>query len=311
MAFALFFPGQGAQKIGMMAPFSKNLEVKETFDEASEVIGKDLWELLNADDVNAINQTEITQPLMLTVGVATYRAFFKMGGKTPDYLAGHSLGEYTAWVVAEALDFKSAVELVKYRAECMQAAVPEGKGAMAAILGLDAAIVEEVCLEAAKETQEVVEPANYNSLGQIVIAGDKKAIEFAVNVAKARGAKRSVLLPVSVPSHCSLMYPAAKKLQQKLTEITLQNPKIKVINNVDVSCQTTSDEIKDALVRQLFSPVRWTETIQYLVKEKVLIAVECAPVKVLTDLNKRIDKDLVCTPFVSNEAIQEWLQNYS
>ncbi|WP_373761976.1 ACP S-malonyltransferase, partial [Neisseria dentiae] len=229
MSFAFFFPGQGSQSLGMMNGFDGTAVVKATFDEASAVLGQDLWAMINGDDAAPINETVNTQPLMLAAGVATYRAYLEAGGKVPAVAAGHSLGEYTALVVAGALDFADAVKLVRLRAELMQSAVPQGEGAMAAILGLDDDVVREVCAEAAQGS--VVEAVNFNSPGQVVIAGAAAAVERAMELAKEKGAKRALPLPVSVPSHCSLMKPAAEKLAEALKNVVIKTPQIRVIHN--------------------------------------------------------------------------------
>ena len=253
MSFAFFFPGQGSQSLGMMNGFAEQAIVKATFDEASAVLGQDLWAMINGEDAELIGQTVNTQPIMLAAGIATYRAYLEAGGKTPSVVAGHSLGEYTALVAAGALDFADAVKLVRLRAELMQSAVPQGVGAMAAILGLEDEQVKAICAEAAQG--EVVEAVNFNSPGQVVIAGNTAAVERAMAAAKEAGAKRALPLPVSVPSHCSLMKPAAEKLAEALKDITIKQPQIRVIHNADVASYDDADKIKDALVRQLYSPV--------------------------------------------------------
>lgn len=233
MSFAFFFPGQGSQSLGMMNGFAEQAIVKATFDEASSVLGQDLWAMINGEDAELIGQTVNTQPIMLAAGIATYRAYLEAGGKTPSVVAGHSLGEYTALVAAGALDFTDAVKLVRLRAELMQSAVPQGVGAMAAILGLEDEQVKAICAEAAQG--EVVEAVNFNSPGQVVIAGNTAAVERAMAAAKETGAKRALPLPVSVPSHCSLMKPAAEKLAEALKDITIKQPQIRVIHNADVA----------------------------------------------------------------------------
>lgn len=274
MAFAFLFPGQGSQSLNMMDGFAAPI-VKETFDEASEALGEDLWAMLKADSAEAINQTINTQPLMLAAGVATYRAWLAAGGATPTHFAGHSLGEYSALVAADALDFDDAVRLVRLRAEAMQSAVPAGEGAMAAVLGLDDAEIVLACAEAA--AGDVVSAVNFNAPGQVVIAGSKAAVDRAIAACKARGAKRAMPLPVSVPSHCALMRPAADKLAEALVGISVNVPLVPVIHNADVASYTDSAAIRDALVRQLYSPVRWTETIRLLAAQGVLHQAECGP----------------------------------
>ena len=242
MSFAFFFPGQGSQSLGMMNGFAEQAIVKATFDEASAVLGQDLWEMINGEDAELIGQTVNTQPIMLAAGIATYRAYLEAGGKIPSVVAGHSLGEYTALVAAGALDFADAVKLVRLRAELMQSAVPQGVGAMAAILGLEDEQVKTICTEAAQG--EVVEAVNFNSPGQVVIAGNTAAVERAMAAAKEAGAKRALPLPVSVPSHCSLMKPAAEKLAEALKDITIKQPQIRVIHNADVALTMMPTKLK-------------------------------------------------------------------
>lgn len=301
MNFAFFFPGQGSQSLGMMSGFDGSAVVKATFDEASAVLGQDLWAMMNGEDAAPINETVNTQPLMLAAGVATYRAYLEAGGKVPAVVAGHSLGEYTALVAADALKFEDAVKLVRLRAELMQSAVPQGVGAMAAILGLEDEQVKAICAEAAQG--EVVEAVNFNSPGQVVIAGNAAAVERAMAAAKEAGAKRALPLPVSVPSHCSLMKPAADKLAEALQNVDIQQPQIRVLHNADVAAYDDADRIKDALVRQLYSPVRWTETVNALVEEGLTESAECGPGKVLAGLAKRINKAAVCSALTNAEQV--------
>lgn len=301
MNFAFFFPGQGSQSLGMMNGFNGSAVVKTTFDEASAALGQDLWTMMNGEDAGPINETVNTQPLMLAAGVATYRAYLEAGGKVPAVVAGHSLGEYTALVVAGALKFEDAVKLVRLRAELMQSAVPAGVGAMAAILGLEDEQVKNICAEAAQN--EVVEAVNFNSPGQVVIAGHTAAVGRAIALAKEAGAKRALPLPVSVPSHCSLMKPAAEKLAEALKDVEITCPKIEVIHNADVAAYTDVEQIKDALVRQLYSPVRWTETVNALVERGITESAECGPGKVLAGLAKRINKAAVCTALTNSEQV--------
>ena len=305
MPFAFFFPGQGSQSLNMMSGFDGVSVVRDTFAEASDALGQDLWAMMNGEDAELIGQTVNTQPLMLAAGVATYRAYLAAGGKTPDVAAGHSLGEYTALVAAGSLHFADAVRLVRRRAELMQSAVPQGVGAMAAILGLDDDVVRQVC--AAAEQGEVCEAVNFNSVGQVVIAGNIAAVERAMQAAKEAGAKRALPLPVSVPSHCRLMQPAAEKLAAALDEVDVQPPRIRVIHNADVAAHAEPAKIKDALVRQLYSPVRWTETVQLLVREGITQSAECGPGKVLAGLAKRIDKEAACTALVSQSSVEEFI----
>lgn len=306
MSFAFFFPGQGSQSLGMMNGFSEQAVVKATFDEASAALGQDLWAMINGEDAELIGQTVNTQPIMLAAGMATYRAYLEAGGKTPAVVAGHSLGEYTALVAAGALDFADAVKLVRLRAELMQSAVPQGVGAMAAILGLEDEQVKAICTAA--EQGEVVEAVNFNSPGQVVIAGNTAAVERAMAAAKEAGAKRALPLPVSVPSHCSLMKAAAEKLAEALKTVDIKQPQIRVIHNADVAAYDSPEAIKDALVRQLYSPVRWTETVNALVSEGITESAECGPGKVLAGLAKRINKEAVCTALVSDESVKAFIE---
>lgn len=302
--FAFFFPGQGSQSVGMMQGLESHAIVKQTFEEASSVLGVDFWKM--ATEANdEINLTQNTQPIMLTAGIATWRVYQNLGGKQPVAMAGHSLGEYTALVAAGALSFADALPLVKFRAEVMQQAVPEGQGAMAAILGLDDDTVRAVCNEAAQG--EVVQAVNFNSPGQVVIAGDKAAVERGMELAKAKGAKRALPLPVSVPSHCELMKPAAEKLRNYLQNVVVQATQVPVLHNADVSSYSDAAQIKDALVRQLYSPVRWVETVQQLAAQQVFISAEAGPGKVLTGLAKRIVAEMSCVALVNEESIQGFI----
>ncbi|MFN6168778.1 MAG: ACP S-malonyltransferase, partial [Burkholderiales bacterium] len=262
--FAITFAGQGSQSIGMMTGLATLPVVKSTFDEASTLLGLDLWQLAEAGPVELQNQTVNTQPLMLVAGVATWRAWQSLGGPQPNRFAGHSLGEYTALVAAGAMAFADAVPLVRFRAEAMQAAVPEGKGGIAAVLGLDVDVVRQVCSDAA--AGEVLEAVNLNSPGQIVIAGHRSAVERGMALAKERGAKRAIMLPMSAPSHCALMRPAAEQLRSRLQHVQITTPSVPVIQNADVAAFLTAEEIKSALVEQLFRPVRWIETVQALAR---------------------------------------------
>ena len=301
---AFFFPGQGSQSVGMMSGFGDNAVIKQTFNEASDILGVDFWAMATEPN-ELLNQTQNTQPLMLIAGVATYRAYLKSGGLQASIHAGHSLGEYTALVASSVLSFADALPLVKFRAEAMQSAVPEGVGAMAAILGLDDDAVRAVCAEAAQG--EVCEAVNLNSPGQVVIAGNKAAVERGMELAKAKGAKRALPLPVSVPSHCALMKPAAEKLAEYLKNVIINTPTTPVLHNADVAYYSDSAKIKDALVRQLYSPVRWVETMQAIHALGIKNSAECGPGKVLTGLTKRIIADLPCTALISNEIILEFI----
>ena len=288
MSFAFVFPGQGSQSVGMLGALSAaQPAVQATFAQASEVLGYDLWQLTSAGPAEDLNATERTQPAMLAAGVATWRTWQARGGALPALVSGHSLGEFTALVCAGALDFAPAIALVRCRGELMQAAVPAGSGAMAAILGLDDEAVEAACREAAQG--EVVEPANYNSPGQVVIAGAAAAVQRAIGAAKARGAKRAVLLPVSVPSHSSLMQGAAVRLQERLAALEVRVPKIRYVSAVDARPHEDPQEIRALLVRQLSSPVRWSQTLSAL-SAGLAQVIECGPGKVLTGLNRRIEK---------------------
>ena len=311
MSIAFFFPGQGSQSLNMMSGFNDMDIVKQTFEQASSVLDQDLWALMNGDDAASLNETVNTQPLMLTAGVAVWRVYQQLNGQVPSVVAGHSLGEYTALVAAESLDFTDAVKLVRLRAQLMQNAVPQGQGAMAAILGLDDQIVRQVCAEAEQElTGAVAEAVNYNSPGQIVIAGSTETINRACELAKTAGAKRALLLPVSVPSHCRLMKPAAEQLSQALVNVQVNAPQITVLHNVDVSAHYDADGIKNALVQQLYSPVRWTETVEKLVKEGITDYAECGPGKVLAGLAKRIDKSMVCAALTSLESVENFISSH-
>ena len=294
MRIAFVFPGQGSQSVGMMAGFDAHPAIRATFDEASEVLGQDLWALVTTGPENDLNQTVNTQPVMLTAGVAVWRAWNDAGGAKPECVAGHSLGEYTALVAAGAIAFRDAVPLVRYRAQAMQQAVPAGVGAMAAILGLDATTVAAACTETVAKlgSGRVVEPVNFNAPEQIVIAGHKDAVEAAIELATAKGAKRGVLLPVSAPFHSSLMRPAADKLAAKLATVPIAAPAIPVLHNVDVEARNTADTIRSALAQQAAAPVRWVETIQAFAARGITHVVECGPGRVLAGLNKRIARDL-------------------
>ncbi|MFB9157868.1 ACP S-malonyltransferase [Chromobacterium violaceum] len=302
MAFAFLFPGQGSQSLKMMDGFADLPVVQHTFEEASDTLSLDLWAMLRADSADAINATVNTQPIMLAAGYATYLAWQELNGKQPSVVAGHSLGEYTALVAAGALPFAEAVKLVRLRAEAMQAAVPAGAGAMAAILNLPDEDIRAACAEAAQG--EVVEAVNFNSPGQVVIAGNKGAVERAMDLCKEKGAKRALPLPVSVPSHCSLMRPAAERLAEALQDVHLSAPAVPVLHNADVASYNDAAQIRDALTRQLFMPVRWTETIQKLAAEGVTLMAECGPGKVLTGLAKRIDGNVKCLALTDRAALE-------
>ncbi len=306
MSLAFVFPGQGSQAVGMLAELGAAVPVvRDTFAEASSLLGYDLWQLTQDGPAEELNRTDVTQPAMLCAGVAAWRAWQHKGGAVPAMMAGHSLGEYTALVCAGAIAFRDAVSLVAERGRLMQEAVPAGSGAMAAILGLQDAQVVAACAAAAQG--EVVSAVNFNSPGQVVIAGQVAAVERAVEAAKAMGAKRAVLLPVSVPSHCQLMRPAAERLAERLAAIAVQSPTIPVINNVDVIAATEPDAIRAALARQLYSPVRWVEIIGKMAAEGVDGLVECGPGKVLIGLNKRIAKEMKAFALFDSAGLDEAL----
>ncbi|MCF6456129.1 ACP S-malonyltransferase [Pseudoalteromonas sp. MMG024] len=290
---AILFPGQGSQTVGMLAELLAESDVvKATFTEASDALGYDLAALVLTGPAESLNETHRTQPALLTSSVAIYRHFIEAGGEKPSSMAGHSLGEYSALVCAGVISLSEAVKLVEKRGLYMQEAVPAGTGAMYAIIGLADDAIAKACEDAAQG--EVVSPVNFNSPGQVVIAGQKAAVERAGELCKEAGAKRALPLAVSVPSHCALMKPAADKLAADLEAITFNTPEISVINNVDVATETASEAIKDALVRQLYSPVRWTETVQKLAQDGLTTTYEFGPGKVLTGLAKRIDKSVSC-----------------
>lgn len=288
---ALVFPGQGSQTVGMLADLhAEYAVVRETFAESSAALGYDLWQLVANGPEADLNETHRTQPALLTASVAIWRLWQQQGGATPDYFAGHSLGEYSALVCAGVLSLGDAVSLVEKRGQYMQTAVPAGTGAMSAIIGLDDALIAKACEEAAQG--EVVSPVNFNSPGQVVIAGNNAAVERANELCKAAGAKRALPLPVSVPSHCALMKPAAAQLATDLAAMNFSEPTVAVVNNVDVVVAADAAAIKDALVRQLYSPVRWTETIEWLSAQGVTQVVEIGAGKVLNGLVKRINREL-------------------
>lgn len=291
MTFAFVFPGQGSQSVGMLNAFADHAAVKETLAEASDALGQDIGKLIAEGPAEELNLTTNTQPVMLTAAVAVYRAWQAAGGPAPTVVAGHSLGEYSALVAAGAIAFKDAVPLVRFRAKAMQEAVPVGEGGMAAILGLSDDDVRAACAEAS--AAGVVEAVNFNAPAQVVIAGAKAAVEKACEIAKAKGAKRALPLPVSAPFHSSLLKPASDRLREYLANVAVSAPALPVINNVDVAIVNDPAAIKDALVRQAASPVRWVETVQKMKADGVTRVVECGPGKVLAGLTKRIDGDIV------------------
>jgi [acyl-carrier-protein] S-malonyltransferase len=289
MSLAFVFPGQGSQSVGMLAELGASEPVvRQTFDEASEVLGYDLWALCQQGPETELASTERTQPAMLAAGVATWRVWLGKGGPRPVAMAGHSLGEYSALVCSEALDFRTAIDLVRYRGQVMQQAVPVGQGAMAAILGLDDAELDAACREAAQG--EVVEPVNFNAPGQVVIAGHASAVQRAIENAKARGAKRAVLLPVSVPSHSRLMIGAAEQLAARLAGVEVRLPNVPAVYTVDVKTHASPDGIRRSLEEQLYKPVRWAETVRAMIARGCTTFFECGPGKVLTSLNRRIER---------------------
>jgi [acyl-carrier-protein] S-malonyltransferase len=290
MSLAFVFPGQGSQSVGMLSALaSASPAVQSVFAQASEVLGYDLWKRCQEGPEEALNRTECTQPAMLAAGVATYRVWRERGGSAPALMAGHSLGEFSALVAAGCLDFEEAVDIVKFRAQAMQAAVPPGEGGMAALLGLEDIDVATACAEAAAD--EVVEAVNFNAPGQVVIAGHAPAVARAIEAATAKGAKRAIALPVSVPAHSSLMAPAAEKLRERLARATVNTPKGVDVYGVDMRIHRTPDEIRAALVKQLHTPVYWASTVRTLIGAGATVLVECGPGKVLTSLNRRIDKN--------------------
>lgn len=304
----MVFPGQGSQTVGMLAELASRYPVVvDTFEEASDVLGYDLWALVQDGPAEELNLTDRTQPAMLAAGVGVWRVWQEQGGAAPGVMAGHSLGEYTALVCAGALELADAIGLVAERGRRMQAAVPEGTGAMAAILGLEDASVAAVCERAAEG--RVVTPVNFNSPGQVVIAGETGAVQRAMELAKEAGAKRAILLPVSVPSHCDLMKPAAEKFAERLRTTTIKSPEIPVIQNVDVVAHESPVAIRDGLERQLYSPVQWVRTIESMAGRGVSRIIEVGPGKVLAGLCKRIDKSLLAMPVYDPDTLEKALGN--
>ncbi len=304
----MVFPGQGSQSVGMLKDLADNYPiVKATFDEASEVLGYDLWALVQDGPAEELNKTWQTQPALLASSVAIYRVWQSVNGAQPEFMAGHSLGEYSALVCAGVIDFKDAIELVELRGKLMQEAVPAGTGAMYAIIGLDNESISKACEQAAEG--QIVAPVNFNSPGQVVIAGNKEAVERAGALCKQAGAKRALPLAVSVPSHCALMKPAADKLATALQNITFNAPKFAVINNVDVKVESSAEQIKAALIAQLYSPVRWTETVEMMAKQGVTLLVEMGPGKVLTGLTKRIVDSLSACAVNDKASLDAAIEN--
>lgn len=308
MSFSIIFPGQGSQAVGMLADLSNEwTQVGEAFSEASDALGYDLWKLVQEGPADDLNQTDKTQPAMLAAGIATWRVWNAAGGAKPSHVAGHSLGEYTALVASGALDFATAIKLVEKRGQLMQAAVPTGQGAMAAILGLSDEDVIDTCDSASQGG--VVQAVNFNAPGQVVIAGAAAAVERAVEQCKEAGAKRALILPVSVPSHCSLMQPAAEKLAEAMADIEIKSPEITVLHNVDVAAHSDAADIRKVLEQQLYSPVRWVETIQALKAAGSETVIECGPGKVLAGLNKRIDRGMTALPVFDAASLQKALDS--
>jgi len=298
---AFVFPGQGSQKVGMLADLAAAFpEVKNTFAEASDALDYDMWALVQEGEQAQLNLTETTQPVLLTASVAVWRLWLAQGGLRPSMMAGHSLGEFSALVCAGAIDFADAVRLVRARGQYMQTAVPVGEGAMAAVLGLDDAKIEEICAA----TEGVVEAVNYNSPGQVVVAGHTQAVEAALGALKDAGAKRAMLLPVSAPFHTSLMRPAGEKLAQALAELTINAPVIPVVHNVHAQTEANPAQIKELLTQQIYSAVKWVSCVQTMTDSGIEMTVECGPGKVLSGLNKRIQKSLQCLNVESPETLE-------
>ena len=306
MKIALVFPGQGSQSVGMLEPFAETKVVRDTFAEASDVLGRDLWTLVTEGPSEALNATVNTQPVMLTAGYAVYRAWREAGGPEPAFVAGHSLGEYTALTAVGVIAFRDALPLVRFRAQAMQEAVPAGTGAMAAIVGLDDDGVRAACAEAAQG--QVVEAVNFNAPNQVVIAGHRAAVERGAETARARGARRAVMLAVSAPFHCSLLKPAADRLAQYLQRVGMNAPRVPLVNNVDVAVASEPERIKDALARQACHPVRWVEVIRAMAAAGVTHVVECGPGKVLNGLTKRIDAALEGYAVTDPQSLQQTLE---
>ena len=303
MKLAMVFPGQGSQSVGMMQAYGDMAAVREVLAEAADALHQDLGTLMAEGPAEQLNLTVNTQPVMLTAGYAAYRAWISLGGAEPALVAGHSLGEYTALVAAGVLSFRDALPLVRFRAQAMQEAVPQGQGAMAAILGLDEDAVRSACAEAAQG--EVVQAVNFNSPGQVVIAGHAAAVKRACDAAKAKGAKRALPLPVSAPFHSALMQPAAERLKQYMQDITFKAPRIPMINNVDVASYDDPARIKDALVRQAFNPVRWVETIKAFAAQGITHVAECGPGKVLAGMTRRIEGKLESLALLDRASIEQ------
>ena len=310
MNIAVVFPGQGSQSVGMLSDYTENWpQIIDTFKEASDVLGYDLWDIVSNGPVEKLNQTEVTQPAMLAADIAVMRVMAEQCMIKPFVLAGHSLGEYAALVAAGSIEFADAIKLVAERGRLMQNAVPEGEGAMAAILNLTNEQIIEICEKASSETDLIVEAVNFNSPGQVVIAGNTTAVDKAIELAKEAGAKRALKLPVSVPSHSSLMKPAAKQLAETLKNITIKTPEIQVIHNVDAKSHEDPDEIRDVLAKQLYNPVLWVQTAKIIGSAAEDAIVECGPGKVLSGLSRRITKDVPTFALDTPASMQKFLDS--
>ncbi len=311
MNIVVVFPGQGSQSIGMLSDYAESWpQIEETFKQASDVLGYDCWDIVCNGPVEKINKTEITQPIMLAADIAVMRVMAQQCMLTPMVFAGHSLGEYAALVAAESLDFEDAIKLVSKRGQLMQATVPEGEGAMAAIIGLNDDSIIQICEQVTNEIGAPVEAVNFNSPGQVVIAGATAAVEKAMELLKEEGAKRALPLPVSVPSHSSLMKPAADQLAEYLKTVNISTPKIQVIHNVDAKSHDEPDAIRDALAKQLYNPVQWTHTIQ-IITDGADVVVECGPGKVLGGLTRRINKEVSSFSLDSTAGMEKFLDSMS
>ncbi|MBL4712502.1 MAG: ACP S-malonyltransferase [Gammaproteobacteria bacterium] len=311
MNVVVVFPGQGSQSIGMLSDYAETWpQIEETFQQASDVLGYNCWDIVCNGPVEKINKTEITQPLVLAADIAVMRVMAQQCMLLPMVFAGHSLGEYAALVAAESLTFEDAIQLVSKRGQLMQAAVPEGEGAMAAIIGLNDDAVIQICAQVSKDVGEPVEAVNFNSPGQVVIAGTTSAVTKAMEALKEEGAKRALPLPVSVPSHSSLMKPAADELAVYLKDVNIKTPKVQVIHNVDAKSHDDPDAIREALVKQLYNPVQWTHTVQ-IITDGADVVVECGPGKVLGGLTRRINKEVASYSLDSMAAMQKFLDSMS
>ena len=309
MNIAVVFPGQGSQSIGMLSDYAGTWpQIEETFKQASDILGYDCWDIVCNGPVEKLNKTEITQPVMLAADIAVMRVMAQQCMLTPFVYAGHSLGEYAALVAAEALDFEDAIKLVSKRGQLMQSCVPEGEGAMAAIIGLADEPIINICAQVSEETNSVVEAVNFNSPGQVVIAGATAAVNTAMERLKEEGAKRALPLPVSVPSHSSMMKPAADELAIFLKDININTPKVQVIHNADAKSHDEPDDIRDALAKQLYNPVRWTQTIQ-IIGDGADVIVECGPGKVLGGLTRRINKEVASASLDNMASMQKFLDS--